>query len=67
MAAKQKDNFPIECCGVCRYGRGKGKEYHCWVSAPIPVWDEGVPDFKRGFLVEHEDIACNQFKPRCHA
>lgn len=67
MATKPKDNFPIECCGVCKFGKGKGKEYHCWVLSPTPVWEDGVPDFKRGFPVEHEDIACQHFKPRCHA
>lgn len=68
MVAKSKaEQFPFECCGVCRYGKLKGKEYYCWESPPIPVWEDGVPDFKRGFPVEKEDVACRNFKPRCHA
>lgn len=62
-----QDNIPVEVCGVCRYGKGKGKEYYCWESAPVPVWEDGVPDFKRGFPVEMDDVACSLFKPRFHS
>ena len=68
ITALPKQKFPGECCGVCSYGKVKGaKEYHCWVSPPIPVWEDGVPDFKRGLPVDMEDVACQFFKPRCHA
>ena len=65
-------NFPPDCCGVCKFSVNpeKGEHYMCFVQPPLHVqaFDEGEEDYwLRASPVDPTDPSCRFFSPRCHA